>query len=111
MARVEASVSFGAKGTGMPAFLKSSIRELTSASNVGDAWSGRVYWNIRWGLYNSMAAPVEALGCIERPRASGKEGSVSLRRISNDASGQESMTLLDARSRCGSRVDHCQAAR
>ena len=28
----------------------------------------RVYWNIRWGLYNSSAAPAEALGCIERPQ-------------------------------------------
>ena len=24
-----------------------------------------VYWNIRWGLYNSSAAPAEALGCME----------------------------------------------
>ena len=28
----------------------------------------RIYWNIRWGLYNSSAAPAEALGCIERPQ-------------------------------------------
>jgi len=37
-------------------------------------------------------------------------GSLLLRR-SNDATEQDSMTLLGAGSRCGSRVDHCQAAR
>jgi len=28
----------------------------------------RVYWNIRWGLYNSSAASAGASVCIERPQ-------------------------------------------